>query len=142
MQLPLSGVILMFELTGANKLLLHIVIANFVASNVVSRLPHGSHSFVHRTLHHNETWLKLHERDFIETDDQEMEADLALFNSSLSTWLWNDSERLRSAFDSWKDYVLKRRLRQSWRAKARYAEERQERQVSAGSGGAHNDEPA
>jgi len=111
MQLPLSGVILMFEFTRANKLLLHIVIANFIASNVVCRLPHGSHSFVHRTLAHNDTWMKLHERDFIETDEQEHEADVEMFNCSLRNWLMNDSERLRSSFDGWRDVVAKRHKR-------------------------------
>merc|ERR1719321_872882 len=80
MHMPLTGVIIIFELTRAEKLMLHVVMANFIASNIVCRLPHGEHSFVHKQLELDETWKKLDGRDFIETDDQEMEANVALFD--------------------------------------------------------------
>merc|ERR1719487_2473658 len=104
MQLPLSGVILIFEFTRANSLLLHIVIANFISSNVVCRLPHGSHSFVHQSLARDLTWLKLQERDFIETDAQEDEVNLALFESTIRLLFMTDSDRARLAFDAWRQY--------------------------------------
>lgn len=100
MHMPLTGVIIMFELTGEKRLMLHVVIANFISSNVVARLPHGNHSFVHRALGRDETWNKLNCRDFMETDEHEQEANLALFES-LKPWLLTDLDRCRIVFDSW-----------------------------------------
>lgn len=105
MHMPVTGVIIIFELTRADSLSLHIALANFIASNVVYRLPHGTHSFVHRSLALSPTWQKLDQRDFIETDAQEIEADVALFKTTLALWLTTDSERYRMSFDAWKDYV-------------------------------------
>lgn len=101
MHLPVTGVIIIFELTRANNLILHIVLASFIASNVVARLPHGAHSYVHRQLAHNPLWLKLEQRDFIETDEHEVEADVAMFKTTFGFWLMTDAERLRKAFDAW-----------------------------------------
>lgn len=85
-------------------MLVPIVIANFIASNVVCRLPHGAHSFVHQSLARDETWLKLQERDFIETDAQEDEVNLALFESTIRLLFMTDSDRARLAFDAWRQY--------------------------------------
>jgi len=105
MHMPVTGVIIIFELTRADNLSLHIALANFIASNVVYRLPHGTHSFVHRSLAQDPTWAKLDQRDFIETDGQEIEADVALFKTTLSLWLTTDSERLRMTLDAWKEFL-------------------------------------
>jgi H+/Cl- antiporter ClcA len=109
MHMPVTGVIMMFELTWAHKLLVHIIIGNFIASNVVHRLPHGTHSFTHLCLEHDPLWTKLGGQDFIETDEQ---ARIAFFNegigkiASMSTfalrwWLLTDLERLRLVFHGW-----------------------------------------
>lgn len=100
MHMPLTGVIIMFELTGSERLMVHVVIANFVAANIVSRLPSGEHSFVHLTLERDPTWQKLHHRDFIETDEHETEANLAMFEC-LSLWIMTDKERASFVFDAW-----------------------------------------
>merc|ERR1719487_2891371 len=93
---------MIFELTRADSLSLHIAFSNFIASNIVCRLPHGAHSFVHCQLEVNATWNKLGHRDFIETDSQEMEADIALFQSTLGLLFMNDDEIIKKCFDAWK----------------------------------------
>lgn len=98
MHMPLTGVIIIFELTRADNLMMHVVIANFIASNIVARLPHGEHSFVHRCLEADPTWHKLKERDFIETDDHEKDADLALFVQCV---LLTDDDRVKITFERW-----------------------------------------
>jgi hypothetical protein len=100
MHMPLTGVIIVFELTRADNLILHVVLANFIASNVVVRLPHGSHSFLHRQLTHDVTWLKIGQQDFIETDDQEKAISGAL-ESAFKSLFMPDHERLRLAFEGW-----------------------------------------
>jgi len=118
MRLPLTGVIIIFELTRADVIILHIAFANFIASNIVCRLPHGAHSFVHCTLEVNATWHKLGHRDFIETDDQEMEADIALFQSTLGLLFLNDDQIMRNAFDAWKGAKGKRLSTKNYRRQA------------------------
>merc|ERR1719487_967810 len=66
----------MYELTRADNIVLHIVLANFISVNVASRLPHGQHSFLHDALEKNDLWKKLGKQDFIETDEQEKVAKL------------------------------------------------------------------
>eukprot|EP00931_Biecheleriopsis_adriatica_P023734 TRINITY_DN14925_c0_g1_i2.p1 TRINITY_DN14925_c0_g1~~TRINITY_DN14925_c0_g1_i2.p1 ORF type:complete len:858 (+),score=176.95 TRINITY_DN14925_c0_g1_i2:25-2574(+) len=105
MDLPLTGVILMFELTRSEQLILPVILASFVASNVHSRLPHGEHSFVHRCLDLDPTWSKLHHVDFIETDEQEQMANLALFDGLKSVFM-PDSERIKVAFFGWRAVAL------------------------------------
>jgi hypothetical protein len=110
MHLPVSGVIIIFELTRSKSVILPVVVANFIASNVAARLPHGEHSFGHLMLEHDPQWEKLGKQDFIETDAQEKKADdvKGLGNISrtsrmiLKQWFQADSERLRHAFDAWK----------------------------------------
>jgi len=110
MHLPVTGVIIMFELTWAKSLIVHVIFANFIASNVVLRLPLGRHSFVHRTLEHDPVWLKLGGRDFIETDEQEKHAlnnvgvgqIHSMRTSVLKWWIMTDNEMLKSVFMAWK----------------------------------------
>jgi len=116
----------MFELTRANSLTLHIAFANFIASNVVCRLPHGSDSFIHCTLAINPVWAKLNRRDFIETDGQEMEADIALFQSTLGLLFVKDEDLLKSTFEAWKHHTARHNVASSRKRGA-------DRQVSDGS---------
>merc|ERR1712146_286272 len=83
MHLPVSGVIVVFELTRADRLMLHVVLANFIAMNVTARLPHGGHSFVHLQLEHDQAWLKMNRKDFIETDEQEEVAEMQVGHGKL-----------------------------------------------------------
>jgi hypothetical protein len=109
MHLPVTGVIIMFELTWAKSLIVHVILANFIASNVVHRMPHGSHSFVHCILHNDPVWKKLGGQDFIETDKQENNA-LSNFGVQrirkmetgvLKMWLMDERERVRLIFFAW-----------------------------------------
>merc|ERR1719326_1984810 len=99
----------MFELTWAKPLIVHVILGNFIASNVVHRLPLGRLSFVHRVLDHDPLWQKLGGQDFIETDEQ---AKIAFFNEgigkitmmttfALKWWLLTDHERRRLVFHGW-----------------------------------------
>lgn len=113
LHLPVSGVIIVFELTQADMLVLHVVVANFLAANVAMRLPGGEHSFVHLNLHKSEIWRKLGGQDFIETDHHENAADTtigikkvhAMKCSALKDFLMTDSQRLRGAFRNWAEIV-------------------------------------
>jgi hypothetical protein len=94
-------------------LVLHVVVANFIASNVAVRLPSGHLSFVHLNLHKSSVWRKLGGQDFIETDDHEQAADhtigvkkiFSMKSSALKDFLMTDSQRLRGAFQSWVDLI-------------------------------------
>lgn len=105
MGMPLTGVILMFELVGSKRLLPAIIIAIFTSTNVMARLPHGEHSFVHLCLDDNPIWKHLRNVDFIETDAQEEEANVTLFQQSESLQALRevlritDSDRMRWAFN-------------------------------------------
>jgi len=106
MHLPLTGAVIILELTGANVLLPHVLIANFIACNIEARLPHGGHSFVHLCLETNETWLSLDQRDFIETDEHEETVNLAMFKlKELRPYFMPDSFRMKIAFDWWANHV-------------------------------------
>eukprot|EP00746_Dinoflagellata_sp_MGD_P141393 gnl/MRDRNA2_/MRDRNA2_74508_c0_seq1.p1 gnl/MRDRNA2_/MRDRNA2_74508_c0~~gnl/MRDRNA2_/MRDRNA2_74508_c0_seq1.p1 ORF type:complete len:823 (-),score=115.04 gnl/MRDRNA2_/MRDRNA2_74508_c0_seq1:91-2559(-) len=110
MHLPVSGVIIIFELTESRTILLPVVIANFVSSNVATRLPSGEHSFPHLQLHHDPIWEKLGKQDFIETDAHETSAETEigfgrvkkLKTSAISDWFKTDVQRLQEAFKAWK----------------------------------------
>lgn len=110
MHLPVSGIIIIFELTKSNAVILPVVIANFIASNVACRLPHGEHSFAHLMLEHDPMWEKVGKRDFIETDAQATAADSSIgygkiqgpHKAVMRQWFSADKDRLRAAFEGWR----------------------------------------
>jgi CIC family chloride channel protein len=109
MHMPVTGVIMMFELTWAKDLIVHFIFANFIASNVVARLPGGSESYVHCSLHHDPVWLKLGGQDFIETDQQEQHAlnsvgigRIKQMSKGGVNWSFaSASQKLRYVFEAW-----------------------------------------
>lgn len=113
MHLPVSGVIIIFELTETKSVLLPVVIANFIASNVAYRLPHGEHSFAHLMLLHDPVWEKLGKQDFIETDAHETSAHTSVGfgqihkfqTSALKEFFKSDVQRTREAFTAWRSAV-------------------------------------
>eukprot|EP00931_Biecheleriopsis_adriatica_P055832 TRINITY_DN33087_c0_g1_i1.p2 TRINITY_DN33087_c0_g1~~TRINITY_DN33087_c0_g1_i1.p2 ORF type:complete len:349 (+),score=62.74 TRINITY_DN33087_c0_g1_i1:1247-2293(+) len=112
MRMPVTGVVMMYELTGARDLVVHVIFANFVAANVASRLPGGSHSFVHLALEHDPVWVSLGQ-DFIETDAQEQNAlntvgikkILQFKTEAIRYWLMPDKVLLGMAFREWQTIV-------------------------------------
>jgi len=111
MHMPLTGVVIIYELTGATDLVVHVIFANFIASNVMARLPHGTHSFVHLALEHDPVWVQLGGQDFIETDAQEKKTldtvgirkILRFKTAAIRHWLMPDAVLLHMAFDAWKE---------------------------------------
>jgi H+/Cl- antiporter ClcA len=107
MNMPLSGVIVVFELTRSGSLLVPVVFANFVATNVTCRLPGGEHHLVHRQLEADETWDKLNQKDFIETDEHEQSAEDILGlgrlrQMSIMKMIWmTDDEKKKRVLQAW-----------------------------------------
>jgi hypothetical protein len=101
MHLPVTSVILMFELTRAENLILHVVLASFISSFVCGRLPHGEHSFVHLCLNQDPTWTKLNHQEFIENDEQEKTANVVIGEEILNL-LRTRLAVLQQAFDAWR----------------------------------------
>eukprot|EP00746_Dinoflagellata_sp_MGD_P076180 gnl/MRDRNA2_/MRDRNA2_30660_c0_seq1.p1 gnl/MRDRNA2_/MRDRNA2_30660_c0~~gnl/MRDRNA2_/MRDRNA2_30660_c0_seq1.p1 ORF type:complete len:780 (+),score=91.66 gnl/MRDRNA2_/MRDRNA2_30660_c0_seq1:25-2364(+) len=110
MHLPVSGIIIIFELTQSTDVILPVVIANFISSNVAARLPHGEHSFAHLMLEHDPMWEKVGKQDFIETDAQETSADTSVGYGKLPSYQKNilreffqaDRDRLSQAWEAWR----------------------------------------
>jgi len=75
MHLPVTGIVLMLELTRAKYIMLHVAISTVISSTFSGRLPHGHHSYVHTVLHHLPVWQKLGGQDFIENDEHEENAE-------------------------------------------------------------------
>lgn len=113
MHMPVTGVVIIYELTGATDLVVHVIFANFIASIVMSRLPHGGHSFVHLSLENDPVWVQLGGQDFIETDAQELKALdtvgirklLSFQTRAIRYWLMPDAVLLQMTFHGWKDQV-------------------------------------
>jgi len=80
---------------------------------VVSKLPLGSESFVHLTLHHDPVWAKLGGQNFIETDAQEKNALdtvgirklLSFKEPTIRLWLMPDAVLQQLVFHEWKEEV-------------------------------------
>jgi len=114
MHMPVTGIIIIFELTLAKSLVVHVVLANFIASNVCSRLPGGYLSYVHQVLEHDSVWLKLGGQDFIETDEQEKNAVNTvgvgriqkMETSVLKWWFMTRDEKLRAVFSAWRQVAV------------------------------------
>lgn len=122
MHLPVSGVIIIFELTESKAVILPVVLANFISANIAMRLPHGEHSFTHRMLEHHPLWEKLDKQDFIETDAHEQAAHYSTgygkvkkeLKFGLRSFYKAQFLRLSQAFQAWREHMEFVRF-QSWR---------------------------
>jgi len=113
LHLPVTGIVIMLELTRASDIMVHVVISSFISSTVCYNLPHGHHSYVHTRLKHDSQWQSLGGQEFIETDAHEKNAEKAdrlAFFAKIGFMLNNPIIVQQKVMDAWRQVMEARRL--------------------------------